>query len=72
MTTNEAFEQMINTRGIFRILGLTKGTVGKMRSDMRAGLNNISLDKKIAHLQKAGYIIKQEMKWAEKGNTQHE
>lgn len=70
MTTNEAFEKMINTRGIYRTLGLTKGTVGKMRSDMRAGLNNISLDKKIAHLQKAGYLIKQEMQWAEKGSVQ--
>jgi hypothetical protein len=69
MTTEEAFEEMMNTRGIYHKLGIAKGTAGKMRSDMRDGLNNISLDKKIELLKKAGYEIKQEMIWRAPDNS---
>jgi hypothetical protein len=65
MTTDEAFIQMINIRGIFHKLDLAKGTVGKMRSDLITGNAKISLDKKIELLKKAGYKVKQEMEWNE-------
>ena len=63
MNTNEAFNQMINTRGIYHKLALARGTVGKLRHDLKTGVHAISLDKKIELLLKAGYNVKREMKW---------
>jgi uncharacterized membrane protein (DUF2068 family) len=63
MTTDEAFEHMIPTRGIYHKLGLAKGTVGKMRNDLKTGNAKILIDRKIALLQKAGYKLKQEIVW---------
>ena len=67
MTTHEAFQQLLNTRGIYKTLGLHRGTVGKMRSDLRDGKGNVSLDKKIELLRKAGYNMLQEMDWGPPG-----
>ncbi len=63
MTTDKAFEEMINKRGIYNKLGLTKGGVGRMRYDLRNNINNITLDLKINLLQKAGYKIVQDIVW---------
>ncbi len=63
MTTDKAFEEMINKRGIYNKLGLTKGGVGRMRYDLRNNINNITLDLKISLLQKAGYKITQNIVW---------
>lgn len=65
MTTDEAFEQLLSTRGIYKTLVLHRGTIGKMKSDLQTGHAKITLDKKIELLQKAGYKIVQEMKWDE-------
>ncbi|MDP9231004.1 MAG: hypothetical protein M3O67_10105 [Bacteroidota bacterium] len=65
MTTEEAFEEMMNKRGIYHVLGIAHGTAAKMRSDMRAAKNNISLDKKIELLKKAGYDMVQDIIWKE-------
>lgn len=63
LTTDEAFKEMINTRGIYKRLGIHEGTVRRMRSDMRAGIKNITLDKKVELLTKAGFPMVQEMRW---------
>ncbi|HRH59047.1 MAG TPA: hypothetical protein PL045_00645 [Chitinophagaceae bacterium] len=63
MTTDQAFQEMIHTRGIYKILELHRGTVGKIKDDIKTGRQGISLDKKIEMLQKAGYKIAQEMIW---------
>jgi len=63
MTTDKAFEEMTNKRGIYNKLGLTKGGVGRMRYDLRNNINNITLDLKISLLQKAGYKITQNIVW---------
>lgn len=63
MTTDEAFDQLLNTRGIYKILELHRGTVGKMKSDLQTGHAKITLDKKIELLEKAGYIKKQDIVW---------
>jgi hypothetical protein len=66
MKTNQAFHEMLNTRGIYKTLGLAKGTVGKMRNDLKTGLHAITLDKKIELLLRAGYTVKQDMEWNER------
>lgn len=63
MTTDEAFDKMINTRGIFHVLELPKGTVGSLRNDIKTARAGVSLEKKIALLKKAGYQVVQEMEW---------
>lgn len=63
MSTEEAFNQMIFTRGIYHKIGLAHGTVASMRHAIKKGKNNISLDKKIELLQRAGYKIAQPMLW---------
>lgn len=63
MTTEEAFNKMIFTRGIYHKIGLAHGTVASMRNAIKTGKNNISLDKKIQLLERAGYEIKQPMLW---------
>lgn len=63
MTTDLAFRIMISTRGIYKTLGLAKGTVAKWRHDIKTGNNKISLDKKVELLLKAGFKIRQEMRW---------
>ena len=63
MTTDEAFEKLLNTRGIYKVLELHRGTIGKMKDNLRTGTAHISLDKKIELLKKAGYQVVQEMQW---------
>ena len=63
MSTAKAFEKMINTRAIHRKLGIDSQQVRNYRNVLKTGLTNISLDKKIELLEKAGYMVLQEMEW---------
>ena len=65
MTTDEAFEKLLNTRGIYKTLGVHRGTVGSMKALLKNDEVKISLDKKIELLKKAGYIMKQDIVWKE-------
>jgi len=65
-TTDEAFEQMIHTRGIYKQLNLAQYTVMRIRLDLKKGALSMSLDRKIELLKLAGWHIAQEMKWAKK------
>lgn len=62
MTTDEAFEALLNTRGIYKELGITRGAVGSFKTMLKDG-KGISIDLKIKLLEKSGYNIKQEMIW---------
>jgi hypothetical protein len=68
-TTDDCFNEMINTRGIYKKIGLSEGRVKRMRFDMRAGADNISMDLKIKLLLKAGYAVVQEMMWSDENVT---
>lgn len=63
MTTDEAFEQLLNTRGIYKTLVLHRGTVGSMKALLKTDPSKITLDKKIELLKKAGYKMKQDIVW---------
>lgn len=65
MTTEEAFKELLNTRGMSTKLGVKRTTWGRMKSDFLKGTAKVSLDKQIELLQKAGYEVVQEMKWQE-------
>ncbi len=62
MTTELAFQIMISTRGIYKKLGVTRGTVGRLRYNLKHN-KSISLNYKIQLLQKAGFVIIQELRW---------
>lgn len=63
MTTELAFRIMISSRGIYKKLAVTKGTVARWRHNIKTGSGSISLDRKVDLLKKAGFILKQEMRW---------
>jgi hypothetical protein len=63
MTTDQAFWEMINTRGIYHRLGLSAYTVRRMRLDLKNGVLNTSLERKMELLLMAGYHLVQEPKW---------
>jgi len=63
MTTDLAFRIMISTRGIYKTLCVAPGTVAKWRHDIKNGTYKISLDKKVQLLLKAGFKMRQEMRW---------
>lgn len=65
MTTDEAFEQLLNTRGIYKTLELHRGTIGSMKDALKNGNVKITLDRKIELLKKAGYAMKQDIIWSE-------
>ena len=67
MTTELAFEIMIAKRGIYKQLGIAKGTVGKIRYDLKHG-KTISINQKISLLQKAGFVIIQDLRWTLAGS----
>lgn len=62
-TTDQAFTQMINTRGISKKIGLKPNTVTYMRHAIKNGTVQYSLDYKIKLLQLAGYQAVQQMIW---------
>lgn len=62
-TLNEAYEEMINTRGIHNELELTRGTVNNLRTYFENG-SNLTDNKKKEQLLKVGWVIVQEEKWA--------
>jgi hypothetical protein len=50
---NHEFQKVVNTRGIFQKLGVSKNVVAQYRWKLKLGIH-ISLDKKLWVLQKAG------------------
>lgn len=70
MTTDTAFRIMIFSRGIHNVLNVRRGTVGKWRFDLRKDETKISLDTKIKLLQRAGYTMRQDIRWLLPGQKQ--
>jgi hypothetical protein len=60
--TRQAFEMMIQERGIYKKLGVERSTVAGWKIYLREG-KSISLDKMKEMLIKAGAIIVQEKVW---------
>lgn len=60
--TREAFEALINQRGIYKLLGVDRSTVSNWKSYLEAG-KSISLDKMEEMLIKAGANAVQEKVW---------
>lgn len=63
MTTELAFRIMISTPGVYKKLGVAKGTVAAWRYNIKTGARKISLDRKVELLNKAGFCLLQEMRW---------
>jgi hypothetical protein len=62
MTTDKAFEEMINTRGIHNDLGVSQKLVSAYRQHLKNG-RHITIDQKFELLNKAGFQLVQEPKW---------
>lgn len=59
MTTNEAFEKLINTPGWHKLSGIKENTSRSLKRHYYAG--KISMDKQFELLKAAGYGVK--IKW---------
>ena len=57
----EAFYQVINTRGIYRQLGIAEGTVSSLRTAFKNG--RVTINKMREILSLAGYKMVQQEKW---------
>lgn len=53
-----AFSEVVNTRGIYNVLGVPKNNVAQYRWKLKRNIH-ITLDKKLYVLQKAGYRVEQ-------------
>lgn len=62
-TTEELFEHVIHTRGVYQDLGITEMAVKNLRRNYKAG--KVSIDKMHEVLRRAGYQIVQETKWGQ-------
>ncbi len=63
MTTEQAFEKMINERGIHNQLGIDSGTVRWYRNQIKENQKFPTIDKMIELLKRAGWKVKREMEW---------
>ena len=61
MTIDEAFEELLNTRGMAKLLGISRQTFSSYKYDMASGRRGVSLDKKKELLEKAGWVVKIEV-----------
>lgn len=57
MTTSQAFKQLIETKGIYKILGVAKNTVSSWKK------RKVSTAKMEAMLTKGGYTVIREKQW---------
>ena len=66
MKTDEAFEKMINTTGIYKKIKISCVYQQILKKRFKKKTNSISLEKKYRLLITAGYSIKSELKWSKK------
>ena len=63
VSTNDAFEHLVNSPYYWSLTGLSKEVARYYRSVLKTGNKPISTDKKEELLEKAGFTVKQEKTW---------
>ena len=64
MTTKEAFEKLLSTRGIYKVLGMHRGTISSMKARIKDDTYP-SEEQMSKLLELAGWKVVQEKKWKE-------
>ena len=64
MTTDEALTKLFAIKGIHNQIGMSISTFSALKNSFNTGRYNITLDKKIELLTKAGFVKEQEISWS--------
>ena len=64
MTTDEALTKLFSIRGIYKKMDMSINAFHAMKNSFKTGRYNISLDKKIELLTKAGFVKEQDIEWS--------
>ena len=63
LTTDEAIEMLFSIRGMAKKLGMNVSAFGNLKHNYKTGKANVTLDKKIELLTKAGFIKEKDIDW---------
>ena len=64
MTTDEALTRLFAIKGIYKKVGMSMSSYSALKNNFKTGRYNISLDKKIELLTKAGFVKEQDIIWS--------
>jgi len=64
MTTDEALTKLFAIRGIYKKMDISINAFHALKNSFKTGRYNITLDKKIELLTKAGFVKEQDIEWS--------